>query len=171
MTAAPSSGSKTYCFIQNSNNDTNNDGNIFQLYLMGFGIFHWPKGLATKRKAKRYWQRELGCWPPIGQFVHQSSVDSFAGKRSCLGSWKILRDWSWEKWSVSEKVKYNGQCMGKWNIWYWCLNVGGGNGRRKSDSVKYQPYNVLCFRERIKLWGCRLREGEVWLPWCILDHV
>ena len=46
----------------------------------------FSKGLATKRKAKRYWLRELGCWPPIGQFFHQSSVDSFACKRSCLGS-------------------------------------------------------------------------------------
>ena len=26
-TATPSSGSRTYCFIQSSNNDANNDGN------------------------------------------------------------------------------------------------------------------------------------------------
>ena len=32
--------------------------------------------------------------------------------------WKLLRDKSWEKWSVSDKVKYNGQCMGRWDMWY-----------------------------------------------------
>ena len=33
------------------------------------------KGLAPYRKAKHYWLRAFWCWPPIGRFFHQSSVD------------------------------------------------------------------------------------------------
>ena len=70
--------------------------------------------LAPYHKARRYWLRELWCWPHIGRFF--SSVfwwfcwfgllcllyDIHVSKRGCLPSWIISRD---KRLKVNEAVK------------------------------------------------------------------